>query len=665
MKLLSYHNIIKLLTGIAVCLAGIPSAYTQLNIVKAEYFIDSDPGFGLANNISLTAAANIADKQTNISLTGVSDGIHYLFLRSKDANGNWSVTNKLAFYKTNIAGNPLVNVIKAEYFIDTDPGFGNAIDVPLTGATNIADKTALIALGAVPDGIHNLFVRSRDANGKWSITNKLAFFKTNTNSASLPNINKAEFFIDTDPGFGKATDIPVSAASNILDKTAIVPLGAVTDGIHNLYVRSRDVNGKWSISNKLPFYKTTAAQGNLPNVVKAEYFIDADPGFDKAINIPVTAAPDIADKSSLISLSNVSNGFHFLLIRSKDVNGRWSVTNKLAFFKTKAVGEPLPNIVACEYFFDTDPGFGKGVPVAVNPSTNIPDYVSLVNITNLTAGTHQLFIRSKDVNGNWSITNVIPVPITTLAASPYITVNSITAKNLCGSQQFNLSFDASGTYNNGNVFTVQLSDAAGSFAAPLAIGNITATKSSIIKCTIPLHITNGNGYKVKVVSNNPVVNGVVSDTVFSLLDQPKYNDTSVIVVCQNDNFNLLNIYNTSAYTLAWSTNTPASAPIGTHQMYTSNTSRCKDTAVIIVKQDVATWTGATSKNWHTITNWSTGKLPSTKTHVIIPNGTPNICEVSEADITIPSIQVKPGGIMNVINSRKVNITAQCSPLPPG
>jgi hypothetical protein len=100
-------------------------------------------------------------------------------------------------------------------------------------------------------------------------------------------------------------------------------------------------------------------------------------------------------------------------------------------------------------------------------------------------------------------------------------------------------------------------------------------------------------------------------------------------------------------------------------MYTSNTSRCKDTAVIIVKQDVATWTGTTSKNWHTVSNWSTGKLPSLKTHVIIPNGTPNICEVSDADITIPSIQVKPGGIMNVINSRKVNITAQCSPLPPG
>lgn len=29
------------------------------------------------------------------------------------------------------------------------------------------------------------------------------------------NVNKAEYFVDTDPGFGNATDVPVTAGANI------------------------------------------------------------------------------------------------------------------------------------------------------------------------------------------------------------------------------------------------------------------------------------------------------------------------------------------------------------------------------------------------------------------------------------------------------------------
>jgi hypothetical protein len=166
-----------------------------------------------------------------------------------------------------------------------------------------------------------------------------------------------------------------------------------------------------------------------------------------------------------------------------------------------------------------------------------------------------------------------------------------------------------------------------------------------------------------VVSSNPVVTGVQSDTAFTLFDQPRYADTSVFVVCQQDKLNLLNVYNTSAYTLSWSTGTPSAAPIGSYQMYTQNTSKCKDTAVIIVKQDIARWTGTTSKNWHTASNWSTNKVPGAVTHVIIDSVTPNICELSQSDVNVSSVQVKAGGVLNVINSHVINVTATCSPLP--
>lgn len=68
-----------------------------------------------------------------------------------------------------------------------------------------------------------------------------------------------------------------------------------------------------------------------------------------------------------------------------------------------------------------------------------------------------------------------------------------------------LDFTATGTYNAGNVYTAQLSDAAGSFAAPTTIGTLTSTASGTlsINITIPGSTPAGSGYRVRVVASNP------------------------------------------------------------------------------------------------------------------------------------------------------------------
>jgi hypothetical protein len=555
---------------------------------------------------------------------------------------------------TGIIGQPNIN--RVEYFIDTDPGFGSGTSLTISPAPDLQNVNGAVSLNGVSTGIHTLFIRSRDANGKWSVTNRFIFVLLSPTAAS-PNINKAEYFFDTDPGFGNAVNIPLTAAQDISNMPVAIPMNNISEGMHTLYIRSRDAASKWSLTNHFLFVKLTANQNS--NVVAAEYYIDNDPGFGSGTTIPITPGNDLQNIAAQISLANINEGLHKLFLRTKDANGKWSVTNERLFVKI-AVNNPVTRI---EYFYDTDPGFGNAVPIVINPLPDIADYVSPVNITGLGGGKHRIFIRSMNEAGKWSITNKDSFTINTPAPDPFINVNSITAKNLCGDQSFKLSFHVTGTYNNGNIFSVQLSDANGGFTSPSTIGSITATVSSIVNCTIPLHIPNGSGYKVRVVSSSPVVTGVQSDTAFTLFDQPRYADTSVFVVCQHDKFNLLNVYNTSAYTLTWNTGTPSATPIGNYQMYTQNTSKCKDTAVIIVKQDVAKWTGATSKNWHTASNWSINRVPGVATHVIVEAGTPNICELSQSNVTISSVQVRPGAILNVINSRQVSITANCSPLP--
>lgn len=84
------------------------------------------------------------------------------------------------------------------------------------------------------------------------------------------------------------------------------------------------------------------------------------------------------------------------------------------------------------------------------------------------------------------------------------------ATTLCTDRTFNLPYVIDGTIHSGNVFTVQLSSATGSFASPTVIGTASGTASGSISCTIPSSVTPGAGYKIRVVSSNPAI---ISDEV--------------------------------------------------------------------------------------------------------------------------------------------------------
>ncbi|GAA4332738.1 hypothetical protein [Flaviaesturariibacter amylovorans] len=77
----------------------------------------------------------------------------------------------------------------------------------------------------------------------------------------------------------------------------------------------------------------------------------------------------------------------------------------------------------------------------------------------------------------------------------------------CAGASLSVTFSATGTFNAGNEFRAQLSDASGSFAAPTAIGSLSGTAPGTITATIPAGAATGSGYRVRVVSTDPAVNG--------------------------------------------------------------------------------------------------------------------------------------------------------------
>ncbi len=381
---------------------------SQTNITKVEYFFDTDPGFGLANNIPVSAATDISDELYNVDITNISNGFHKFFIRSQDANGIWSVTTCTSVFRTNSGGSNNPKIAKAEYFFDTDPGFELGSSIPLTAANDIADVILNIDLSAISAGFHSFFIRTQDANGAWSITNNQSIFKAGS-AVSNPNIVAAEYFFDTDPGFGSGLPISFTPSANLADQILNIDISSITIGFHSFYIRTKDANGGWSLTSGQAIFKT-GSNSSAPNLVKAEYFIDADIDFGTGTTINFLPTTNLVDEVVSIDLSNASNGFHTFSIRTKDGNGAWSLTTRQTFFK---LGASLNlNIVKAEFFVDIDPGFGNGTNIAITAATNIADYVaSVVNPHTLSAGIHNFFIRTQDANGTWSITNTIPYTV--------------------------------------------------------------------------------------------------------------------------------------------------------------------------------------------------------------------------------------------------------------
>jgi large repetitive protein len=84
-----------------------------------------------------------------------------------------------------------------------------------------------------------------------------------------------------------------------------------------------------------------------------------------------------------------------------------------------------------------------------------------------------------------------------------ITISEISDNTLCQNASFDVSITTTGTFNSGNIFTVELSDLNGNFGTPYIIGSSSGVTGLTISCTLPSSISASTGYLIRVVSNNP------------------------------------------------------------------------------------------------------------------------------------------------------------------
>ncbi|MBA4853856.1 GEVED domain-containing protein [Emticicia sp. BO119] len=91
--------------------------------------------------------------------------------------------------------------------------------------------------------------------------------------------------------------------------------------------------------------------------------------------------------------------------------------------------------------------------------------------------------------------NVVPKPSATS-----FTIENISGAYLCQGKPFKLNIKANGLFNSANKFTIQLSDKTGGNFREIAQ---SLNPKNLIEFVVPEDLTEGNGYKIKVISSNP------------------------------------------------------------------------------------------------------------------------------------------------------------------
>ncbi len=329
------------------------------SLAFAEYFVNTDPGQGSGTSTSYTGG-NINVSNINVPVGST------VYVRVKDNFGRWSIPR--GFKRTSFFPNTNATANYAEYFIGSDPGQGNGTVATITGGNiNLTNLN-------VPVG-NAVYVRVRDNMNRWSspMGYKRPPYFNNLNAT----LNYAEYFVNTDPGRGNGTQVPV--VSNTVNLTNLnQPPGAA------IYVRVRDSYLRWSQPMGLKRLGYYTIQGG--KLAYAEYFTNTDPGQGNGTPIQFTPTGTMT-----ITNLNLPTG-QVVYVRVKDSLNRWSVPR--GYTRPSVSPTKGASLAGGEYFINTDPGPGNGNPLTFTGG--------VTTITGLLLHRNDiLYVRAKDSYDRW------------------------------------------------------------------------------------------------------------------------------------------------------------------------------------------------------------------------------------------------------------------------
>ncbi len=207
--------------------------------------------------------------------------------------------------------------------------------------------------------------------------------------------------------------------------------------------------------------------------------------------ICVSGYPGLNDTSSAVQINVIQNSVSPSASQSLTIGQDGN---------TLTVSE-VPVMAAARYWAVS--GNSGGPYTAITPSQINTSYTP-----NFTATGTYYVVCISTINGLTATSNEVLISVgTATVATGTITGSPFLFSPSAPNANVNVPFTKTGTFEDGNVFTAQLSDASGSFNNPLAIGTLADTASGIIAAVIPNTTPAGTGYRIRVIASSPAILG--------------------------------------------------------------------------------------------------------------------------------------------------------------
>ena len=221
---------------------SIPPFAPPTNVTRIEYYVDTDPGFGGATTLNITPGTNIQDAVIAIDPSTLGPGNHKLFVRAKNANNNWSLTNSFDFTAALVA--------------QKKPGSGNAIS--LDGVNDYVSIPHNAALKPSAQITIEAWVYPRDihSNRYYEI-----YRKEDGNDRHLFSFQENGTILSFGLGIAGSyaeLDVPISASNY---ENQWVHVAAVYDGFSKKIYRNGVMIGSTSVSGSI------GTSGTSPGII--------------------------------------------------------------------------------------------------------------------------------------------------------------------------------------------------------------------------------------------------------------------------------------------------------------------------------------------------------------------------------------------------------------
>lgn len=359
---------------------GISLVSLAQNIMQVEYFVDRDLGVGNNTLVSVIPSSD-STYSLNINLASYVAGYHKLYIRTKENNGNWSLTARRNIEV--FAPYTKTTIISGEYFIDTDPGFGMASPIIVSARDSMILQNFSTSISGLAEGYHKLYGRFLDNEGRWSLTfrRNMEVYRNDTTK-----VTRAEYFFKTDLGFGNCTPVTFSNPASDGSFTFNIPRSAIPANADTLFVRVQNgTEFRWSLTQTL-----TSISRALPLTL---------------LNFQVTQENAVA---------------------------------KLAWQTSDEVNTAYFNV---ERSMDATHFNAVGKVDATNINTVINNYNYADNITGITAPAIYYRLQMIDIDGNFQYSKIIPITISEAntgiqifpnPASEFVTIGTTNPQDLSG-----------------------------------------------------------------------------------------------------------------------------------------------------------------------------------------------------------------------------------------